>query len=162
MILPAAPGHGLLVGQALAGRSLARIQDDGVGAGHGFYITMGGRGDAGHTLQKVEGSPFCAEQRLARPCHLRHDVARLHGRTISEQLLKVDCGLDGAKATFGHIQPRDHAVGLDEKLARILAVGRHRVLAGHIAVADILGQGKVDDCLNLFCFTAPHGPKFPC
>ena len=146
----AADLHGFFFEHSHTGCGLARVKHTGVGALEPFHIAVGHGGDAAHALHDVEHEAFG----LQEGAHLSRDehgnIAGLDGGAVGEQYLHPERGVETVEHFLGNAHAGKYSFFLDEQLGSSLCIFGDAAEGGVVAVADVLGEGEVDETVVQF------------
>jgi hypothetical protein len=144
VIHAAAPADRLLLERTQAGHRLPGVENLHPGFLDGAHVARGERRHSGQVAEEVERHALGRDDRRGRARYLRH-----HTRLAPEPLRTVhhehQLRIDALEDRLRHPQPGDHARRLlGDPRPRLRALG-HDGPGGEIALADVLGEGGVDD-----------------
>ena len=131
-----------------ARRGLARIDEHGLGAlEHRSHLMCIGS-DTAHALQVVERHALARKQHARIAAHLAHVVAGVHLVTVGNIKQHRALRIQQLKGASEHIQARDDAIGLGDKLHRGGTRRGAHARRAHVLKRNVLAQGLQNQIID--------------
>ena len=137
-----------LLEDAHARRGLARVDKHGLGAleRRGHLVRIGS--DTAHALQVVERHALARKQHARIATHLSHVVAGVNLVTVGNIKQHRALRIQQLKGASEHIQARDDAIGLGDKLHRGGARRGAHARRAHVLKGNVLAQSLQNQIID--------------
>src|SRR5262249_29453782 len=151
MVAASTAAHGVLLEGTEAGGGLAGVEDGGGGAVRQLDEASRERGDAAEPGEQIERDTLAAEDRAGRPLHHCEDGGDIGDRgSFVDFRLDLDRRVERAKDRGGDRYAAHHAGLLEQQLGMAARVFGHEREGRGVAGAEVLGQRRGDDTLDVF------------
>jgi len=140
----AANADGFLLKKSKARCGLAGVKDSCVCPSKKFDVSMGGGGDATHSLHDVEHESFGLQEREDSSFNNEGDVTLFDGFSIMNEHCDFEFGVEGVEDFFGDLDASKDAVFFDDELLFAHGVRGDAGEGGMVSVADVFGEPIFD------------------
>ena len=137
-----------LLEDAHARRGLARIDKHGLGALERSRHPMRVSSDAAHALQVVERHTLARKQHARVSAHLAHVIASVHLVAVRDIKQHGALRIQQLKGASEHIQARDDAIGLGDKLHRGGTRRGAHARRAHVLKGNVLAQSLQNQIID--------------
>ena len=135
---------GGLFEEPVTGGGFAGVEQSGAGVADGFDVSAREGGDAGESLDEVEGGAFGSEDGAGIAFDEHDDGPGADDGSIVEVDFDVKVRIDGAKYLCGDFDAGEYAFAARGEDGTGLEIGRDEVFGGDVARAEVFLQGEVD------------------
>ena len=157
VVLPSSDPDGHLFEHPHPGGGLPRVEHFGFQPPEPVGIDGGLGGHAAHPLHEVENHALGLQQGDQVPFDIKGDLAGFDPVAVVQYPLERHGRIEPPEDAFGHLDAGQHAGLFDEEFHPPAPVGGDGAERGVVAVADVFGNGQLDQPVDVGFVGFFHG-----